>query len=104
VHDAPIVVARRAGGGEGRDHRQTEERPGEGTEVGTTFMNKKDPDETMRQIRSEQRERLRDRFAMAALTGLPTTEQTPEHLAKTAYRIADAMLAEREKTPCSSPS
>lgn len=38
---------------------------------------------------------LRDKFAMAALTGLPTTEQTPEHLVKTAYTIADAMLAAR---------
>jgi predicted HicB family RNase H-like nuclease len=51
---------------------------------------------------------LRDRFAEAALVGLPqicaqdtlldgmTFEQ---HVARNAYRIADAMMAEKERTP-----
>ena len=43
---------------------------------------------------------LRDQFAMAALTGLlsdPGTKYNADRLAKNAYDIADAMLAERER-------
>lgn len=43
---------------------------------------------------------LREQFAMAALTGLisdPGTKYNADHLAKNAYDIADAMLAERER-------
>lgn len=42
----------------------------------------------------------RDRFAMAALTGFlsnPDTEGEYKFLAESAYRMADAMEAEREK-------
>lgn len=42
----------------------------------------------------------RDRFAMAALTGFlsnPDTEGEYKFLTKEAYRMADAMEAEREK-------
>ncbi len=42
---------------------------------------------------------LRDEFAMAALTGLFSWQvmQSWESMAVSAYSIADAMLAEREK-------
>lgn len=42
----------------------------------------------------------RDRFAMAAMTGLlanPDSEGAYKFLAENAYRMADAMEAEREK-------
>ena len=43
------------------------------------------------------REELRDRFAMAAITGLLTVypDIEPEALANDVYRIADAMIVER---------
>ncbi len=45
------------------------------------------------------RERLRDEFAMAALTGLMvhSTTTRPAFDAEVAYEMADAMLAERSK-------
>lgn len=40
---------------------------------------------------------LRDQFAMAALAGWGSDDDSAEGIAKKAYEIADAMLAEREK-------
>lgn len=43
---------------------------------------------------------IRDKFAMAALTGLiacPETEGTPSSFSAAAYRYADAMLAAGDK-------
>ena len=47
---------------------------------------------------AEERQKLRDEFAKAALTGLCTTDHdiNTERTAAFAYRMADAMLAERE--------
>jgi len=46
----------------------------------------------------KQEETLRDRFAMAALTGLACVDSPPfKTVAKMAYEYADAMLAERKK-------
>lgn len=48
---------------------------------------------------------LRDEFAMAALAGLVAypgrqgEDNKPEHFARWAYYLADAMLAERAATP-----
>lgn len=50
--------------------------------------------------KSEERLRLRDQFAAAALTGLLASMQKnvlAEDLASHAYEAAEAMLAEREK-------
>jgi len=44
---------------------------------------------------------LRDEFAMAALSGMiinPIVRPAPEDIANLAYQLADAMLAERNKT------
>ena len=69
---------------------------------------KTDPAETMRKIKAEQRERLRDQFAMAALTGMMATLDDPTDvsrgdgvgiIARAAYRIVDAMMVARERTP-----
>ena len=43
----------------------------------------------------EQRETLRDKFAMSAIIGLASWE--PEQAARLAYRVADAMLEARKK-------
>lgn len=40
---------------------------------------------------------LRDYFAAQALAVIPGDTATPDDLARDAYRIADAMIAEREK-------
>jgi hypothetical protein len=48
-----------------------------------------------------ERERLRDTFAAAALTGLIASREWPidsEEAAHYCYRVADAMLRERERT------
>lgn len=53
------------------------------------------------EARSEVREVLRDRFAMAALTGLVANTHLGESItghAENAYAFADAMLAAREGT------
>ena len=45
---------------------------------------------------------LRDYLAMAALQGIlsaPETDGTFQDFARSAYKFADAMLAEREKQP-----
>ncbi len=49
--------------------------------------------------RAEMRPHLRDQFAMAALTGLLSAglNWPRDQIADTAYAMADAMLAEREK-------
>jgi hypothetical protein len=50
---------------------------------------------------AEERERLRDTFAAAALTGLLSSMQKnafADEMASHAYEIADAMLREREQT------
>ena len=58
---------------------------------------------SMIELRVEARQReLRDRFAIAALTGLLSTITTGEHYgpqtaAQDAYKYADAMLKERAK-------
>ena len=44
------------------------------------------------------RAELRDRFAIAALPLLAGGARTPSTIARSAYEIADAMLAERTKT------
>ena len=46
----------------------------------------------------EMRETLRDKIAIAALTGLLTSDcdDYPESFAKLSYKYADAMLLERE--------
>lgn len=46
-----------------------------------------------------QQGRLRDQFAMAALTGLVSRNRynSPPDFARDAYAIADAILAERDK-------
>lgn len=60
-----------------------------------------------REIREGKLTRLRDEFAMAALTGLTSavdgegtyTWNEPKDVADCAYGIADAMLAAREVKP-----
>ena len=53
---------------------------------------------------STETETLRDKFAMAALTGMPANETSldgyysSEGAAERAYKLADAMLAERIKS------
>lgn len=61
-------------------------------------------------IRESRSDTLRDRFAMAALDCINTKvnegpplsphwrDKTPRELAESAYRVADAMLAARDKT------
>jgi hypothetical protein len=46
---------------------------------------------------SDDERQLRDTFAAAALVGLAPKEWPVEQIADTAYRIADAMLAERKR-------
>lgn len=49
---------------------------------------------------SNEKRELRDRFAIAALTGIcanPKTHATDSEVAEGAYRVADAMLEAREK-------
>ncbi|MES1185092.1 MAG: hypothetical protein ABUL60_14865 [Myxococcales bacterium] len=50
-----------------------------------------------------ERKELRDRFAVAALAGLALgregAEPVARNVAKYAYEVADAMLAERERRP-----
>jgi hypothetical protein len=59
---------------------------------------------------SDPRERLRDTFAAAALTGLISSREWPidsEEAAHYCYRVADAMLSERgnhSEKPNSSPT
>lgn len=52
--------------------------------------------------RKDERKALRDRFAMAALVGLLNHEKYVDDeswaTAETAYYLADAMLAERDKS------
>jgi hypothetical protein len=53
-------------------------------------------------VERAERSELRDRFAMQALAGLvqgdvPGAAKWPEEWAVLAYKIADAMLAERER-------
>jgi hypothetical protein len=40
----------------------------------------------------------RDQFAMAALAALAGADASIDHIVEDAYRIADAMLRERERT------
>ena len=52
--------------------------------------------------KGEERQRFRDEFAMAALTGIasqriPQSEQAIKAMAECAYMLADAMMAERGK-------
>lgn len=57
--------------------------------------------EAIRKSREQREEqvRLRDTFAAAALTGLLSRPQwTPDECVPESYRIADAMLRERERT------
>lgn len=52
-------------------------------------------------IDEAERIKLRDQFAMAALPMTwsdPRTNYDDEEMAELAYRVADAMLAERERT------
>ena len=48
-------------------------------------------------LQHAQQEADRDSFAMAALTGICMFTNAAPGVAKTAYAIADAMLAEREQ-------
>lgn len=51
-------------------------------------------------LKAGETRRLRDEFAAAALTGMiahPSGAETSEECAESAYKIADAMLGEREK-------
>ena len=54
-------------------------------------------DETLIDARNLERKTLRDEFAMAALISFSANLAPPAEMAKSAYRLADAMLAERAK-------
>lgn len=56
---------------------------------------------TRKRIRDVERERLRDRFAAAALQGLLCTKEPPggPTWAAAAYELADQMLRERDSVP-----
>ena len=59
-----------------------------------------DPSQTIEAERKQARAELRDRFAMAALSGLlanPNSDGTQYEYAKWAYQYADAMLKAREE-------
>lgn len=66
------------------------------------YREMRDIEARAREVRS--RAERRDRFAMAALTGLLATPDRlssigAKELARLAYKVADAMEAEREKGP-----
>ena len=53
-----------------------------------------------KQLIADAHRKLRDQFAMAALSTIADLEDyTPEQMATYAYMLADAMMQERERQP-----